>query len=123
MHIGASPAHTSSRRYESCPAPKGALMLTNVLRGAAALAVTCTFAVIAPAAGGLTIRAGEPELAGRVAITVPIVASCSAFDPAWTHISDSVSVSVQQASGNRIAFGSGFIFGSISASSLLFACD
>lgn len=98
-------------------------MLTKALRVVPALAVACGFTVAAPAADAMTIRAGEAELVGRVAITVPIVVGCSAFDPAFTHLSDSISVSVQQASGREIAFGTGSTYGSGPMPSPLFACD
>lgn len=98
-------------------------MLTKVLSIATALVVVCGSAVAAPAANAMTIRVGDPQLSGRIAITVPVVASCSAFDATLTHYSDFVSVSVQQASGREIASGTGSAFGSITNSSLLFACD
>jgi hypothetical protein len=98
-------------------------MLTKVLRTTAALAVAVTCAVIAPAANAMTIRAGDPELSGRIAISVPIVVSCSPFDPALTHFSGGVTVSVQQAAGRQIASGSGSVFGSSVTSSLPFTCD
>jgi len=62
-----------------------------------------------------------------VAITVPVVSSCTPFDPSLTDISDFVSVTVQQASGRGIASGTGFasgpIFGGMGHPSLLLSCD
>ena len=99
-------------------------MLTKVLRISAALAVALACAVIAPAANAMTIRAGDPELSGRIAISVPIVVTCSAFDPAFTKVGDGVTVTVQQASGREIAFGTASASGSIFMSSpQLFSCD
>ena len=92
----------------------------------AALAATCAVAAVAPAAQAMTIRIGEPTMTGRVAISVPVAVSCTVFDPAFTHISDVASVSVEQAAGREIAYGSGYVSGSGypgSQSPLLFACD
>ena len=99
-------------------------MLTSVLRGAAVLGVACGLAAAPAADAAMTVRIGAPQLIARVAVSVPVTASCTPFDPAFTRFSDFATVSVQQASGRDIAFGSGSVSGSVSGgSSLLFACD
>jgi hypothetical protein len=62
----------------------------------------------------------------RVAVSVPVIVSCSPFDPAYTRTSDTISVSVAQASGRDVAAGFGFASWSIygmGQPAPLFACD
>lgn len=101
-------------------------MHTIISRSAAVLAVAGAFAAGAPVASAMTIRAGDPTLVDRVALTVPVSVSCSPFDPAYSLYSTSVSVSVQQPSGKDIANGWGYVaggFATMGSPSLLFACD
>jgi hypothetical protein len=69
----------------------------------------------------MTISPGTPSLTGRVAITVPVTVTCSAFDPSLTLTSENINVQVQQAAGKSIAHGSSFTMNFLSA--LLFPCD
>ncbi len=101
-------------------------MLSKMQGLTAALAAAGALAVAAPAAHAMTVRVGDPDLVARVALRVPVSVSCTPFDPALTHVSDGVFVSVQQASGRGIASGSGFLSGGpvgMTPSPLLFACD
>jgi hypothetical protein len=92
------------------------LCLSVVALAAAILAST------AAADTGMTLGfVGTPNLSSRVSINVPVTVSCPPFDPSLTLVADSVSVSVEQASGRAIAHGSGDAFGGVSAP--LFPCD
>jgi hypothetical protein len=85
---------------------------------AAALAVCGAAAASAQA---MTISAGPANLLGRVAITEPVMVSCTPFDPSLTVLDENINVTVEQASGRSIAHGSAAsgVFGS----PLLFPCD
>src|SRR3954469_22966692 len=95
-----------------------------MLRRFLCLAVVAATGLAATAAAdsALTMRLGTPDLQSGVLIVVPVIVSCSPFDPSLTVSSENVFVSVEQASGKGIAFGS-------SSSSrflpqpLLFPCD
>jgi hypothetical protein len=90
-----------------------------VVVGAASVVVAA-----APAADAMTVRVGNPNLIGRVAMSVPVTVSCTPFDPAFTYFADSVFVSVQQAAGHDIATGGGSAFGNSNGQPpLLFPCD
>lgn len=101
-------------------------MFHKTQRILAVVGATGAVVAAAPAANAMTVRVGDPTLIDRVAISVPLAVSCTPFDPAYTYVSDGVSVSVQQASGRDIAFGSGYLSGGVygmGQPSLLFACD
>lgn len=91
-------------------------MLRKLLPTAFAVA-TC--GLTAANADAMSISLGKPTLIGHVAISEPVTVSCSPLDPSLTVFGESVSVSVEQASGRSIAGGSGSAFGS----PLLFPCD
>ncbi len=55
----------------------------------------------------MTISLGSPALSSRIAVTEPVTVSCSPFDPGLVVYDQSVTVSVEQASGRSIATGSG----------------
>ena len=74
----------------------------------------------APCAQAMTVRLGDAQLTAKVAINVPVIVSCSAFDPQLVHFSSNVYVNVQQAAGKGIAYGSGGAYGSDPP---LFPCD
>ena len=102
-------------------------MTTRLFRNSlfAAFAVGLALApAAASASGGITASAGQGSLTGRVAMTVPVTVSCSAFwDPATQQlINEAVFVSVEQASGNQIARGSGTVPAPMSGM-LPFPCD
>ena len=71
----------------------------------------------------MTMRLGTPELQAGVLIVVPVSVSCSPFDPSLTLFSENVGVSVEQAVGKRIAFGSASIMRFLPQQPLLFLCD
>ena len=94
-----------------------------MLRKLLCLVVVATASLISAAAAdsALTLRLGTPDLSARVLITVPVIVSCSPFDPSLTLFSESVNVSVVQASGTRIATGSGSLMSFLPP--LPFVCD
>jgi hypothetical protein len=87
----------------------------------AAVAVLAGCGATASAAEALTISPGSPTLTGRIAITEPVMVTCSPFDPTLTLDSESLNVQVEQAAGKAIAHGTGFT-SSFSPTSL-FPCD
>lgn len=84
-------------------------MQDTISRFAAVVGVGSAFAICAPGADAMTVRVGDPTLIGRVALSVSVSVSCAPFDASYMLVSTGVSVSVQQASGKDIAFGSGFL--------------
>ena len=70
----------------------------------------------------MTLAVGSPELAARIAVTVPVTVTCNPFSPSLTLISQSVTVRVEQAAGRAIARGTGSLFTSF-PSPQLFPCD
>ena len=76
----------------------------------------------AAAESAMTMRLGTPELQAGVLINVPVIVSCSPFDPSLTLFSTNVNMSVEQAVGKRIAFGSTSIMRFL-PQPLLFLCD
>src|SRR3954447_15442371 len=114
-----------SRRPHALSARR--LVVQNKISRFAALAAAASaFAFAAPAAEAMTIRFGDPTLVGRVALRVPVSVSCTPFDASYTLVSTGVSVSVQQASGKDIAFGSSFLSGGLSGMGQptpVFTCD
>src|ERR1700748_1468963 len=86
---------------------------------ATAIVVVC--AAPAAAAGAMTVTLGTPNLTGRVAITVPVTVTCSAFDPSLTLSNEGINMQVEQASGRAIAHGASSSFGFVP--NLLFPCD
>src|SRR3954451_15194679 len=78
---------------------EGGLMPTRIHRWLGVAGVVSAAAFAASPADAMTIRIGEPTLVGRVAMRVPVVVSCTPFDPSYTLVSAGASVSVQQASG------------------------
>jgi len=77
----------------------------------------------AAANADMTVTAGSPTLAGKVLITVPLTITCSPFDPSLTPISSAAFVSVEQASGQSIAQGSGSVGGSMGVPQIAYNCD
>lgn len=92
-------------------------------RSLAVMACLIAFGVAATTAQAMTASLGAPDLTSRILVSVPIRVSCDAFDPSLTHFSSLVSVSVRQAAGSSIAYGTGFVEGSLLSGSLPFACD
>jgi hypothetical protein len=78
--------------------------------------VVAACGVAAGTAQAMTISLGTPSLIGRVSISEPVTVACTPFDPSLTQFAQSVSVSVEQASGRSIAHGSGSSF-------MSFGCD
>jgi hypothetical protein len=93
-------------------------MLRRVLFAGAVVAV---FGAITASAQAMTVSLGAPQLSGKVWIAEPVTVSCSPFDPPLISYLEFMNVSVEQASGQGIAYGSG------AASSIiptyLFPCD
>jgi hypothetical protein len=84
--------------------------------------VVCATGALLPAgAQALTLSFGKPQLSNRILITVPLTVSCTPFEPSLTLFSESVFVTVEQASGKAIAHGTGTKFGFLP--NLLFPCD
>ena len=94
-----------------------AVLVTIVV--AITIAASTAAATATPA---LTISLGQPDLQAGVLITVPMTITCSPFDPSLTFFDSSAFVSVEQASGGRIARGSGGT-GSMTGNSIAFPCD
>jgi hypothetical protein len=93
-----------------------------------AILVTTVIAVVAAGVAGLAkseviLAVGEPDLQAGILVTVPVTAICSPFDPALTHFSSSLSVSVEQANKKQIAFGSGLAGGTMGSTPIAFPCD
>jgi len=86
------------------------------------LAVSAVTLALAGTAQAMTLAVGSPELAARIAVTVPVTVTCSPFSPSLTLISQSVTVRVEQAAGRAIARGTGSLFTSF-PSPQLFPCD
>lgn len=87
-----------------------------------ASATAALLAGAASAASAMTMTIGDPSLTAKVLVSVPITASCSAFDPSLTPVSSSASVSIEQATGKAIARGSASLF-TFAPTPLLFPCD
>ena len=87
----------------------------------ATAAFLAAFVATASAAEALTISPGTRSLTGRVAITAPVMVTCSPFDPTLTLDSESINVQVEQAAGKAIAHGTGVTSGF--SPTLLFPCD
>jgi hypothetical protein len=93
--------------------------LASVL--AAILAVTVGTGTVSASSYSLGI--GSPTVnRSRVAITVPVEVTCPALDPSYTLWGQSITVSIEQAAGNAIAYGTGSAFGH-SPDSPLVVCD
>jgi hypothetical protein len=93
-----------------------------------AVLVTAAVAVIAVSTAGaaraaITLSVGEPDLQAGVLVTVPVTTTCSPFDPALTLFVAGVTVSIEQANKQRIAFGSGSVGGFMSPTPVAFPCD
>jgi hypothetical protein len=85
-----------------------------------AVAVAALVMAAAASAAAPTIRLGDAQLIGKVAITVPVSVSCAPPEGDRVLQTTSLSVSVQQAAGKEIAYGSGFVGG---FNSMAFTCD
>src|SRR4051794_14256854 len=94
--------------------PEGGAMFRKVLV-LAAVTVTALATAAAASAAAPTIRLGDAQLIGKVAVTVPVTVSCAAPEGDRVLQMTSLSLSVQQASGKDIAYGSNFVggFGSL----------
>jgi hypothetical protein len=92
--------------------------------GVASLSVAAAFAATAVVAqAAMTVTVGSPvTLAARVAVTVPVTVSCDAWDPSLTQAMSGIGVSIEEASGNAIAYGSGFLTGAFPGPEL-YLCD
>jgi hypothetical protein len=88
----------------------------------AVLAIAGLASTAAPAESAMTMRLGTPDLQAGVLIVVPVTVSCSPFDPSLTLFSEIAGVSVEQAVGRTIAFGSGSIMQFLPPT-FLFQCD
>jgi len=91
----------------------------------ALLAAGLALIPIAVSASSVSISAGPGALTGRVALTIPITASCSGtfWDPSTQELFDEFGVvNVEQASGQQIARGSATFNASLPGP-LLFQCD
>ena len=103
-------------------------MSTSLLRavvgaGAFVVALISSAAPSTATAQGITVTIGAPNLSiDRVLIEVPVIVSCQPFDAAITQVDATVTVSVNQASGQNIAHGSGISSGFL-GTTLPFACD
>jgi hypothetical protein len=86
-----------------------------------AVAVAVLGLATAGVAAAMTATVGEPNLIGRVALTVPVTVTCDAPSPGLAVASQSVSVLVEQASGKGIARGTANLFNFFPAQ--LFPCD
>jgi hypothetical protein len=74
--------------------------------------VTAVLAATAAAAqAGINVKIGQLSLSARVAISVPLTVNCSPFDPSLTFFATDAGVSVEQASGQAIAHGTGNVYG------------
>jgi hypothetical protein len=93
-------------------------MVRKLLPLVALLAVSGATAASAQA---MTVTLGSASLSGRVAVTEPVMVSCTPFDPSLTVVGEGINVTIEQASGRSIAHGTGSSneFGS----GQLFPCD
>ena len=91
------------------------------LRIATVLLTVVSAAALAGSARAVTATVGEPDLVGRLAITVPVTLTCDAPSPGLVIMSQSLVVRVQQAAGREIARGTAQLFAF--SSRLLFPCD
>jgi hypothetical protein len=97
-------------------------MLSKTSKLAAVVAAAGAFAAAPQAAQAITMRLGDPQLTAKMAITVPVVVTCSPFDPGLTFARSGLSVSAQQAAGKAIAYGYGSI-DSYGFGQRAFTCD
>lgn len=97
-------------------------MFTNLRRrGAAVVVAATTLLATAGVAQAMTITLGTPDLSSRILVNVPVTVTCSPFDPSLVFFSANVNVRVEQAAGQKIAFGQGGVGGFLPV--LPFACD
>jgi hypothetical protein len=99
------------------------LLRAAVGAGAFVVALVASTAPSTANAQGITITIGAPNLSiDRVLIEVPVTVSCQPFDATLTQVDAMVSVSVNQASGQKIAHGSGISSGFL-GTAMPFSCD
>jgi hypothetical protein len=92
-------------------------MVSTLRRLCAAIAVaTAMFVGTAGAAQAeMTIQLGQPDLTNRVLVELPVTVTCSPFDPTLVLFMSQLTVSVEQAAGQRIARGFGTAFNAVPA--------
>jgi hypothetical protein len=95
------------------------MLKKSLLTLALAAAFVGSTAVAAQAA--MTMTLGQPDLSGRVSIALPVTVSCSPFDPSLTMEGASIVMNVEQAAGQHIAYGTGYVY--LPPDVTLFACD
>jgi hypothetical protein len=84
-------------------------------------AAVAAFGAVTASAQATTVSLGTPQLSGKVWVAEPVTVSCSPFDPSLILYSEYVTVSVEQASAQGIAHGSGSV--SSVMPTYLFPCD
>jgi hypothetical protein len=101
-------------------------MKTRMFRNSlfAALAVGLALAPTVASASGVSASAGTGTLTGRVALTIPVTVTCTAFwDPNTQQLVDEfINLNVEQASGRAIARANAFTRSDFN-SQQLFQCD
>jgi hypothetical protein len=92
-------------------------MLTTLRRLGAVSAATATafLGTTAAAQAAMTISLGQPDLTARVLVTLPVTVTCSPFDSTLVLFQSQLTVSVEQAAGQRIARGFGGVFNAVPA--------
>jgi hypothetical protein len=87
-------------------------MLATLRRLGAVTAVAATgfLGTTAAAQAAMTISLGQPDLTARVLVTLPVAVTCSPFDSTLVLFQSQLTVSVEQAAGQRIARGFGTAF-------------
>ena len=86
------------------------------------LTVSAVTLALAGTAQAITLAVGSPDLAARIAVTVPVTVTCDPFTPTLTLFQQSITVRVEQAAGREIARGTGASF-TFFPSPMLFPCD
>jgi hypothetical protein len=80
-----------------------------------AIAATASLGTAAAAQAEMTISLGQPELTSKVLVTLPVTLTCSPFDAGLVLFQSQLTVSVEQAAGQRIARGFGNVFNAVPA--------
>jgi hypothetical protein len=95
----------------------------SVILAGGGLLSSVGFAGSAQADNNLTATVGPASLAARILINVPVNVVCAQLGGTYV-ISDTVSVSIQEASGKTVSSGSGQVVGgSFYGAPPLFTCD
>ena len=96
-------------------------MFTVRVRTMIGLAVLAVTLALGGTAQAMTLAVGSPDLAARIAVTVPVTVTCNPVG-SLTVFSQMITVRVEQAAGRAIARGTGTLFAAF-PSPLLFPCD